>query len=175
MPGCDKMVRNHSDNKQGVSMPTASPREVGTGPRNQRKRPGDLTGVNGQRLAQERDEKQAEEAAALAAAKVEDRTTALNTVVDYTQGGRQAPQVEEVDVPVEPRPTSVRIRVNYPIENMTFGKEVISPAEFDENGNVVKAAVLGGLNTYDFDEGVQYDVTPELAGHLRGLGYVYEF
>lgn len=156
-------------------MPTASPREVGTGPRNQRKRPGDLTGVNGQKLAAERDERQAAEAAERAAAQVEDRQVALNTVVDYTKGGVQQSQVEVVDVPDEPQPTSVRIRVNYPIEDMTFGREVISPAEFDENGNVVKPAVLGGLNTYNFEEGVQYDVTPELAGHLKGLGYVYDF
>lgn len=156
-------------------MPTASPREVGTGPRNQRKRPGDLTGVNGQRLAQERDERQAEEAAALAAAKVEDRQEALNTVVDYTQGARPVAVVEEVDTPLEPQPTSVRIRVNYPIEDMTFGREVVSPAEYDEEGRLTRPPVLGGLNTYNFEEGVQYDVSPELAGHLKSLGYVYDF
>lgn len=156
-------------------MPTASPREVGTGPRNQRKRPGDLTGVNGQKLAAERDEAQAEAAAAAAAAKVEDRTTALNTVVDYTQGGRPPAEVQEFDTPIEPLPSIVRIRVNYPIEDMTFGREVIQPAEYDEEGRLTKAPVLGGLNTFNFEEGVQYDVSPELAGHLRGLGYVYDF
>jgi hypothetical protein len=156
-------------------MPTASPREVGTGPRNQRKRPGDLTGTQGQKLAQERDEAQAQALAEAAAAKVEDRTTALNTVVDYTKGGRPPAEVEEVDTPLEPQPTSVRIRVNYPIEDMTFGREVISPAEFDEEGRLTKAPVLGGLNTYDFEEGVQYDVSPDLARHLKSLGYVYDF
>lgn len=157
-------------------MPTASPREVGTGPRNQRKRPGDLTGVNGQRLAQERDEKQAEEAAALAAAKVEDRQVALNTVVDYSQGGvTQVGRVEEVDVPDEPLPETMTVRVNYPIEQMTFGKEVISPAEFNEDGAVIKPAVLGGLLTYDFEEGVRYVVPRELGLHLQRLGYVYDF
>lgn len=156
-------------------MPTASPREVGTGPRNQRKRPGDLTGVNGQKLAAERDEAQAEALAAAAAAKVEDRQVAINTVVDYTHGGRPSVEVQEVDTPDEPQPASVRIRVNYPIEDMTFGREVISPAEYDEEGRLTKAPVLGGLNTFDFEEGVQYDVSPELAGHLRGLGYVYDF
>ena len=156
-------------------MPTQSPREVGTGPRNQRKRPGDLTGVQGQQLAAERDAEREAAAVAAAAAKVEDRTVALNTVVDYTQGGVNRNHVEEVDVPVEPQPTSVRIRVNYPIEDMTFGREVISPAQYDEEGRLTVAPVLGGLNTYNFEEGVQYDVSPELAGHLKGLGYVYDF
>ena len=157
-------------------MPTASPREVGTGPRNQRKRPGDLTGTQGQKLAAERDERQAEEAAALAAAKVQDREVALNTVVDYSQGGVTPTQrVEVVEVPAEPLPETMTVRVNYPIEQMTFGKEVLSPAVFNDDGAVVQPAVLGNLLTYDFEEGVQYVVPRELGLHLKRLGYVYDF
>lgn len=155
-------------------MPTASPREVGTGPRNQRKRPGDLTGVQGQKLAQERDERQAEELAAAQAAKVEDREVALNTVVDYTHGG-VVQEVQVVEAPEEAYPATMRVRVNYPIEDMTFGKEVISPPVFGEHGEVLQPAVLGRLQTYNFEEGVQYDVPRELGLHLKRLGYVYDF
>ena len=176
MPGCDKMDRNQPDNSRDNDMPDASPREVGTGPRNQRKRPGDLTGTQGQRLAAERDARQVEEAEARAAEKVQERTTALNTVVDYTHGGVQTLQrVDEVDVPDEPLPETMTIRVNYPIEDMTFGREVVRPPVFGEHGEVLQPAVLGGLNTYNFEEGKQYVVPRELGGHLKSLGYVYDF
>ena len=156
-------------------MPSESPRAATTGPRNQRKRPGDLTGVQGQKLAAERDEAQEAALAEAAAARTEKRAEALTTVVDYTQGGIKDDAVQVVDVPEEPAPLFETIRVNYPIEEMTFGREVISPAEYDDHGNVVKPAVLGGLNRYDFEEGKQYRVPHELAAHLRGLGYVYDF
>lgn len=155
-------------------MPTASPREVGTGPRNQRKRPGDLTGVQGQKLAAERDAAQEEALAAAQEAKEADRAEKLSSVVDYSHGGRVR-EVEAVDTPSEPKPETMRIRVNYPIEDMTFGREVVSPPELDEHGNVIKPAVLGGLNTYNFEEGREYIVSFELGAHLKSLGYVYDF
>ena len=156
-------------------MPTTSPRARTSGPQTQAKRPGDLTGVQGQKLAKERDDSKADALAAAADAKVQDRQTALDTVVDYTHGGVVADDVELVDTPEEPAPATMRIRVNYPVEDMTFGREVVSPAVYDENGNVTKAAVLGRLNTYNFEEGVQYDVPFELGAHLKSLGYVYDF
>lgn len=156
-------------------MPTQSPRAATSGPQTQRKRPGDLTGTQGQKLASERDKAQEAAAAEAAAAKQVDRVEKLSTVVDYTQGGIKPEEVVEVDVPDVPEPEFMTIRVNYPIEQMTFGKEVISPPEFDDNGNVTKAAVLGGLNVYDFEEGVQYRVPRELGLHLKAKGYVYDF
>ena len=78
--------------------------------------------------------------------------------------------IEEIEVETPTR----RIRVNYPIEEMTFGKEIVSPAEYDEYGGLVKSAVLGGLRTYEFEEGRWYTVDVELAEHLANLGYIYE-
>lgn len=155
-------------------MPDTSPRARVQGPQTQRKRPGDLTGVQGQQLAKERDEAKmqavedgAEEAAA-------QRAELLSTVVDYTEGGVQKDN-EVVETEPEIHPQHMLIRVNYPIENMTFGREVVSPAEYDDNGVVTRAAVLGGMQTYDFVEGQQYKVPWELGAHLKGLGYVYDF
>jgi hypothetical protein len=154
-------------------MPSTSPRATTSGPRSQVKRPGDLTGTRGQALAKERDEAQEAALAEAQAAKQDERVEKLNTVVDYTESGRPVSEVVEEEVTVNPK--KMRIRVNYPIEQMTFGKEVISPTQYDEEGRVTAEAVLGGLLTYDFEEGVQYDVPFELGAHLKEKGYVYDF
>lgn len=169
-----KMDVNHSDNSIGAHMPTTSPRAATTGPRDQRKRPGDLTGVRGQKLEADRDEAQEQEALARASTKQEQRVEALNTVVDYTQGGvRTEPEVIESEPEIHPQ--FMTIRVNYPIEQMTFGREVISPPVFGDHGEVLQPAVLGGMMTYEFEEGKQYKVPWDLGAHLKGLGYVYDF
>jgi hypothetical protein len=152
-------------------MPSQSPRAATSGPRTQGKRPGDLTGVRGQTLVKERDEAAEAAAQEAAEAKAGERVEKLNTVVDYTETSR--PVVVEEEVRVNPK--EMTIRVNYPIEDMTFGREVISNTEYDEDGRITKEAVLGGLKTYDFEEGVQYRVPFELGAHLKSLGYVYDF
>ena len=55
-----------------------------------------------------------------------ERVEKLNTVVDYSQGGIVEEDVP-VDVPDEVHPEFMTIRVNYPIEEMTFGKQVSDP------------------------------------------------
>lgn len=146
---------------------------AGSGPQNQRRRPGDLTGVRSQKLAEERDQDRADQLAAEQRVVESEREVLRHTVVDYTQHG----VVEELlpDEPVEAHPEHMIIRVSYPIDEMTFGKEVISDAVFDEHGVMTQAPVLGRLQRYDFKEGVQYKVPWELGMHLRRLGYVYDF
>lgn len=155
-------------------MPDQSPRARTTGPRDQRRRPGDLTGVRSQQLAKERDEAQEDALAAAAAAKTAERVERINTVVDYTEHGVLTEDVP-VDAPEEAHDEFMIIRVNYPIEEMTFGREVLSPPVFGEHGEVLQPAVLGRLNRYDFEEGKQYKVPWELGLHLKRLGYVYDF
>lgn len=147
--------------------------------RTQRKRPGDLTGVRGQALAAEAARQKEEAARQVQAALEVDREVKLNTDVDYTTQTKAVIRKVEVDGEVVVEDVEVelpkrRIRVNYPIEEMTFGKEIVSPAEVDENGFVMKPAVLGGLRTYTFEEGRWYVVDADLAGHLAFLGYIYE-
>lgn len=148
-------------------------------PRTQRKRPGDLTGVRGQQLAAKAAADKAKAAQQVEDALEAEREEKLATEVDYTsetrEKQRQAAEKNEVtEIEVEVRPKTERIRVNYPIEEMTFGKEILSDAEYDDNGTMIKAPVLGGLKTYSFEEGRWYTVDAELADHLRFLGYVYE-
>lgn len=148
--------------------------------RTQRKRPGDLTGVRGQQLAAEAAQQKEESARQVQSALEDERHVKLNTEVDYStpapfyKQSVAGPDGEVVieDIVVE-KPTR-RIRVNYPIEEMTFGREVLRQQEYDEHGNVVAPAILGNLKSYTFEEGRWYIVDSELADHLAFLGYIYE-
>jgi hypothetical protein len=148
--------------------------------RTQRKRPGDLTGVRGQALAQEAALTKHESQRQVSDALEEERREKLNTEVDYSRPTRSVLHneveidgevvVEEVEVVSPTR----RIRVNYPIQDMTFGREVISAGEVDERGLMVRAPVLGSLRTFSFEEGRYYLVDADVADHLAFLGYIYE-
>lgn len=148
-------------------------------PRNQRKRPGDLTGVRGQQLAAQASLEKAEARAQVEDSLEEQRIARLATEVDYSSDAREQERkaaesgvVAEEDFEV--RAKTRRIRVNFPIEEMTFGKEVITAAEFDDAGIMTKPPVLGGLRSYTFEEGRWYTVDADLADHLAFLGYIYE-
>jgi hypothetical protein len=156
---------------------TQGPRNAS--PRTQRKRPGDLTGVRGQQLATQAAIEKAEQSAQLAEGLEEQRVAKLATEVDYSSDARERERLAAAsdpvaEVEVEVRPKTRRIRVNYPIEEMTFGKEIITDAKYDENGVMTAAPVLGGLKTYTFEEGRWYTVDTDLAEHLAFLGYIYE-
>lgn len=146
-----------------------------------RKRPGDLTGVRGQQLAAQAAATKAEEAKQVQTALETERQERINQDVDYTTkvhpiirkpvaGDGEEMVIEEIAVETPTR----RIRVNYPIEDMTFGREVVSPGEVDEHGAYVKAPVLGGLRSFSFEEGRYYIVDDDLANHLHYLGYIFE-
>jgi hypothetical protein len=148
-------------------------------PRTQRKRPGDLTGFRGQQLAAQAAREKTESARQVQENLEEQRLAKLETEVDYTTEARQkareaadAGVVTEADFEV--RAKTRRIRVLDAIDDMTFGREVIREAEFDEQGNVTRPAQLGSLRNFKFEEGRWYTVDAELADHLAFLGYVYE-
>jgi hypothetical protein len=175
MHGCGKMVLHHRTTTRDNSMPSTSPRAAVSGPQTQRKRPGDLTGVNSQKLVAERDDAQAQETADAEAAKAAERAEKVSTVVDYTAEGQGRGRPEVVEEAVVVHPKEMTIRVNYPIEQMTWGREVIQQPEYDDAGVCTRPPILGGLKTYDFEEGVQYRVPFDLGAHLKSLGYVYDF
>lgn len=151
-----------------------------TSPRTQRKRPGDLTGVRGQHLAAQAEKEKDEARERTAKALQEEKEARLVTEVDYTEETRESerkragtlqPAAEAV---IEARPRTQRIRVNYPIEQMTFGREVHVQPEYNEDGTMKTPPVLGGLRQFNFEEGRWYHVDSDVAEHLRFLGYVYE-
>jgi hypothetical protein len=144
-----------------------------TGPRGTRKRPGDLTGQTDQRLRKEVAAQKAEERTAAELALEEEKAVKRATTVDYT--GQQTIEPEVVEEEVELRPKNETIMVTYPIEDMTYGREVLDPGELNDKGEYVRAPRLGNLRRFDFEEGVKYTVPSDLADHLRSLGYVYEY
>lgn len=159
-----------------------------------RKNPRDLTGIRGQQLAAEAAADKAEAAAQVAEAREAQRSAELSTVVDYTDApttgtkpnavaedavaatevevGETVTEVEETVIDVAPR--TKRIRMLDDLADMTYGREVIADAKFDEQGNMTRYPVLGGLRTYNFKAGVTYDVPADVAGHLAALGYTYD-
>lgn len=160
-------------------MPT-NPRQAS--PRTQRKRPGDMTGTQSQRLAaaaaKAKEAEAQEEAENIAAERAEKLATTVSFVTpanDVVTDDDTTGAVEE-DEEVEVRAKTEFIRVNFPIDDMTYGREVINPGDWDhKEQRWNRAPVLGNLNVYSFEEGVRYEVSKDMANHLRALGYVYEF
>lgn len=148
--------------------------------RTQGKRPGDLTGIRGQQLARNRDAEKAQSAAQLAESLEAERIEKAVTEVDYSAEARvkaretAARNEVQADGEVEVKPKTRRIRVVDEINDMTFGREVISKAEYDDNGQMTQAPVLGGLRTMSFEPGRWYTVDNDVAEHLQFLGYLYE-
>jgi hypothetical protein len=130
------------------------------------KSPTDLTGRRGAQLQKEEDERKAREQAELAA-KGQGKDVELDDKGIHPETGRHGggddPDATE------------RVRVSYPIEQMTFGKVIADPGEQNETGAYTRLPVLGPLKMYSFKEGVEYRMTPEMAGHLRQQGYLYSF
>jgi hypothetical protein len=132
----------------------------------QQKAPTDLTGRRGVQLAKEEQERKDREAE-LAAKDPGRKNVGLDDKGIHPETGRHGggddPEATE------------HVRVSYPIEQMTFGKEVIDAGEFDDAGLCTRLPVLGPLKMYSFEEGREYRMTPEMAGHLRQQGYLYTF
>jgi hypothetical protein len=207
-----------------------SPRTSNASPRTQRKRPGDMTGVNSQKLAAERDKDKSEAIKEEVEAAAAEKEAKRHTTVDYStpdpvaqvatdieveddvevepvavpeskdtytkdelqeaiaqavaaavaglRPGKQTVGLDEVEVAgeVEVGVKKEYIRVNYPIDDMTYGREVIDEGYFDHSQGVYKRPPrLGNLRVLNFEEGVRYLVDKDIADHLRSLGYVYEF
>jgi hypothetical protein len=175
------MLESRIVHDKGNEMPPATNRT-------QRKRPGDLTGVRGQQLATEAAREHEESKRQVQDALVSDREVKLNTDVDYSTQLRPVVKrpvervvevdgeattevvVEEVELELPKR----RIRVNYPIEDQTFGREVVFAGELNEFGGYIRPPILGGLRNFTFEEGRWYTVDADHADHLANLGYIYE-
>ncbi len=131
------------------------------------KAPTDLTGRRGIQLAKQEEERKAREAAEKADREpVQKDTGQKNSMLDDQgvhietgrHGGADDPNAVE------------RVRVSFPIEQMTWGKDVLDPGEQDETGAYTRLPVLGDLRTYSFEEGRSYLMNPEMAQHLRTQG-----
>lgn len=162
-----------ADSVQGSMSMSGRPVNPNTPQRTSRKRPADFTGMQKQQLeadhAAELKLRQQELGLAMEAQAAEN----ANRVVDYT--GHVEPRVEDIDMnPVQVLDPIVRIRVNYPIEDMTFGRDVFLPGDKDHPlGENAEEPYIGSLRFYSFEEGVEYKVKRELAEHLDAKHYLW--
>jgi hypothetical protein len=136
--------------------------------------PADLTGREDDRLRRENADaiEQAGATMALAGGTAARKTS--KTVTDYTDAAR--PKVSPVPVaPISTEPREYVVRLVASIENMTFGKDVVDPGEYDEQlRTYTRAPQVGALKHYDFTEGRLYKVDEPLYLHLKELGYLYD-
>lgn len=146
--------------------------------RTQRKSPRDFTGIRGQQLAEEAAKSKAREAQVSEQLRAQEIEEKLSTEVDYashTKVRQRQPvevdgelTVEDIEVEVPTR----RIRVTDDIQDMTWGRDLLSPGVFDDKGVMISPPVLGSLRNFNFERGRWYTVDAELADHLEYLGYV---
>ena len=122
MPGCDKMEREpygQQDRGNHARHFTASPDDRAPRPAQAARRLNRL----GRPEARRRAGRGAGAGSAHPATQAkQERVETLSTVVDYSEGGvAVAERVEVEETDVEVHPATMLIRVNYPIEQMTFG------------------------------------------------------
>lgn len=135
-----------------------------SGPRTQRKRPADFTGIQTERLNATQAELSKEAAQHMAMA-TQQAIAESSELVDYS-GHSNLTDIERQDIEVnDPVRT---IRVNTEIEDMTFGRQVLDPGD-QEAG---RPAVMGPMNMYSFEPGRPYRVPKALAEHLNAKGYL---
>lgn len=132
-----------------------------------RKRPADFTGRKTEQLQEDRKAEiiEASQRIALVNAELKEEKS---QVIDYTDSTDPLPQVEiqaaEVNTPYR------MIRVNSDITDMTYGREVLDPGDF--NASPPRAPRMGSMKMYSFAEGQLYRVPKEVAEHLERLGYI---
>lgn len=135
-----------------------------------RKRPADYTGRLTEQLAEDKKAEQLEASQRIAMVTAQQQEI-KSQVVDYTDSEEPLPEVELRSVEVS---TPYRmIRVNADIKDMTFGRKVIDPGEYqDIDISKHRPAIMGPMNMYTFNEGQLYRVTKDVADHLNSIGYI---
>lgn len=170
--------------------------------RTRRKAPTDLTGRRMQELQAQHAEELREREKEIGLAADQARAEREGTVVDYTS--KPAPPVTDLELerqPVVVEEPNVRIRVNYPLPDMTYGRWVYQSDDPDhplaaereacedrqirankdtdnfrpthEECGAHDESYVGNLRTYAFEEGVEYRVPRDLALYLDNKGYVW--
>ena len=134
--------------------------------RGQRKRPGDKTGVETERLNEELKAERTEAAQRIAMVNAA-REEESNEVVDYfPQSDKPLPKLEVREVEIND-PGRI-IRVNSDIDQMVFGREVVDPGDIAAG----RPPIMGPISFWNFKEGQSYRVSKDMAEHLNRLGYL---
>ena len=95
-------------------------------------------------------------------------------VTQLVMDGGFAPLPESGDN-ADPKSPEVVVRFRREVEEMSFGRTVIAQPVYDNDGQLRKGAVLGGIRYFSFDEGRRYQIPREMAEHLHLRGIVYDY
>ena len=94
------------------------------------------------------------------------------TKLDLDEGFKPLP---ESGVNTDPKSPEVVVRFRREVEEMAFGRTVVAQPVYDNDGQLRKGAVLGGIRYFSFDEGRRYEIPREMAEHLHLRGIVYDY
>lgn len=193
-----------TDSLNGSLSVTGRQGNPNTPQRTRRKAPTDLTGRRMQELQAQHAEELREREKEIGLAAERAQLERENTVVDFT-GKPAASPIQDFELEAQPvvvEEPDVKIRVNYPLSEMTYGRWVYAagdpmhplaaereacefrqlqehkgeegfrPAHTADCGPHNEAFV-GDLRTYSFEEGVEYRVPRDMAKYLDSKGYVW--
>jgi len=147
--------------------------------RMRKKSPLDYTGKRMQDLAEANSTELAQREKEIGLANAAAAHRKATNEVDMTRASRVKVAAEELDEvelkTVEVRPKIIHgVRVNSPIQDMTFGRFVFQPGDPDHPlGAEAEEPYVGPLQTMSFEEGVPYAMDVDLYDYLDAKGYIW--
>lgn len=105
----------------------------------------------------------------------EDEARAIRTAVTHVDLDEGFAPLPESPPNADPKSPMVVVRFRREVEEMTYGRGVVTDVIQDKEGNVLQPAVLGGMRHFSFQEGRRYEIPREMAEHLVQRGIVYDY
>lgn len=94
------------------------------------------------------------------------------THVDLEEGFSPLPEAGENS---NPKSEMVVVRFRREVEEMAYGRQVVSQPVYDAQHNLAVPAVLGNIRYFSFMEGRRYEIPRPMAEHLLARGIVYDY
>lgn len=104
----------------------------------------------------------------------EDEARAIRTGVTHVDLEDGFSPLPESGENADPRSEMVVVRFRREVEEMAYGRTVVSQPVY-EHGSLVKPAILGGIRYFSFMEGRRYEIPRAMAEHLIQRGIVYDY
>lgn len=124
-----------------------------------------------------RSEKEKRRLASLSAADkaAEDEARAIRAGVTHVDLDAGFSPLPEAEPNADPKSETVVVRFRREVEEMAYGRQVITKPVYDDRGNVIQPAVLGNIRYFSFTEGRRYEIPRGMAEHLALRGIVYDY
>lgn len=123
-----------------------------------------------------RSEKEKHRLASLSAADkaAEDEAHAIRTGVTHVDLDAGFSPLPEAEPNADPKSEMVVVRFRREVEEMAYGRQVVSKPVYDGN-TIVQPAILGNIRYFSFTEGRRYEIPRGMAEHLALRGIVYDY